>query len=362
MRACRTIKMRAVILIQTMIWCGCWLIQGLRHSTTNSITRRCRSFSTTHRLDRHHWMSCIVAGHSTRRNVSFSTITAATTSSSSSSSTSPTRYTIVCPPTDPDTLCSIVAKHQANVNRFWSNKPIAVHTKQAFQQVQDHVFGKAPGSRTVGSGRSSSNKNDSCPLILDSGCGTGRSSIRLGALYPNSIVLGVDKSLARLSRNNNNKFVADVVNDSQSEEHHHLVQQVAGNVWLVRAELVDFWRLLLLHRQQQLATESTAATTASSLLAKESSAMSPSSFLVPPVSQHYVLYPNPYPKKARLSSRWYAHPSFPLLLLLGGERIVFRSNWKQVSALLVLFTSGHILMNFPLTLLSRPPTCILVLR
>ena len=46
------------------------------------------------------------------------------------------------------------------------------------------------------------------------------------------------------------------------------------------------------------------------------------------IEHHYILYPNPYPKKNRLKKRFYAHPSFPLILALGGEKIVVRSNWK----------------------------------
>jgi hypothetical protein len=47
------------------------------------------------------------------------------------------------------------------------------------------------------------------------------------------------------------------------------------------------------------------------------------------VQHHYMLYPNPYPKSSRLKQRWYAHPSFPLLLHLSGDRLTVRSNWQQ---------------------------------
>jgi tRNA (guanine-N7-)-methyltransferase len=70
-----------------------------------------------------------------------------------------------------------------------------------------------------------------------------------------------------------------------------------GNVILVRAELADFWRMWL---------------------------ESP----IGNVQKHFLLYPNPYPKKRRFQNRWYAHPAFPMLLQLGGEEIVVRSNWK----------------------------------
>ena len=39
------------------------------------------------------------------------------------------------------------------------------------------------------------------PIILDSGCGTAKSTIRLGLQYPDAIVLGIDRSLLRLTKN-----------------------------------------------------------------------------------------------------------------------------------------------------------------
>jgi tRNA G46 methylase TrmB len=74
------------------------------------------------------------------------------------------------------------------------------------------------------------------------------------------------------------------------------VQRASDNVILVRAELSDFWRLCSMEEEWN-------------------------------ICRHYLLYPNPYPKKSRLKSRWYAHPAFPILLQLGGC-IVVRSNWK----------------------------------
>lgn len=70
-----------------------------------------------------------------------------------------------------------------------------------------------------------------------------------------------------------------------------------GNVFFVRAELADFWRLWL-----------------------------QSSLALP--EKHFLLYPNPYPKKRRFQSRWYAHPAFPLALQMQSQNMVVRSNWK----------------------------------
>jgi tRNA G46 methylase TrmB len=63
----------------------------------------------------------------------------------------------------------------------------------------------------------------------------------------------------------------------------------------VRADLVDFWRLML---ESEWRPE-----------------------------QHYLLYPNPWPKKQHLSRRWHGHPVFPGMVALGG-RFECRSNWR----------------------------------
>ena len=65
------------------------------------------------------------------------------------------------------------------------------------------------------------------PIILDAGCGTGKSTQLLALQYPENIVIGVDQSQARLKKSG--------VNDSFLRE---------GNCILLRAELSTFWRLL----------------------------------------------------------------------------------------------------------------------
>jgi tRNA G46 methylase TrmB len=86
-----------------------------------------------------------------------------------------------------------------------------------------------------------------------------------------------------------------------------------SNVILVRAELSDFWYLCL-----------------SSTIFHQHAC----------ITQHYILYPNPYPKKSRLQHRFYAHPSFPLLMMTldsmeddndndnDDKVLIVRSNWK----------------------------------
>jgi len=116
-------------------------------------------------------------------------------------------------------------------------------------------------------------------LILDTGCGTGASTLELARLYPDCQVIGIDKSALRLARGQ------------------RLLQQPGApeNALLLRCDLIDFW-----------------------LLAAQAGWR---------VRQHYLLYPNPWPKPEHLKRRWHAHPVFPSLLVLGGT-LELRCNWK----------------------------------
>ena len=116
------------------------------------------------------------------------------------------------------------------------------------------------------------------PIILDSGCGTGKSTRKLASMFPDHMVLGVDRSHVRLSKSGLGSGF-----------------QRSGNCVLIRAELATFWRLLL---RDGHAPE-----------------------------RHYLFYPNPYPKPGHLSRRWHGHPVFPLFLKLGGQ-IEMRCNWE----------------------------------
>ncbi|MDT8437503.1 MAG: SAM-dependent methyltransferase [Wenzhouxiangellaceae bacterium] len=111
------------------------------------------------------------------------------------------------------------------------------------------------------------------PLLLDSGCGTGGSCLRLAERYPDSQVLGIDQSDHRLGRG---------------------LEQVPNSVLLLRARAEDIWRLLL------------------------------DAGICP--ARHFLLYPNPWPKPAQLQRRWHGHPVFPDLLRLGALEL--RCNWR----------------------------------
>ena len=117
------------------------------------------------------------------------------------------------------------------------------------------------------------------PLILDSCCGTGESSIALAKCFPDHYIIGVDQSIVRLRRNLSAKRESSTL---------------PPNVDFVRADLVDYWRLV------------------------HDAGLS--------LSHHFLLYPNPWPKIGHLSRRWHGHPVFPAMLELGGI-LECRSNW-----------------------------------
>ena len=124
-------------------------------------------------------------------------------------------------------------------------------------------------------------------LILDSCCGTGRSSELLATANPDCGVLAIDKSLARLTRSR--MLHSSALSNT-------LFSQVRENLIFLRSPCYDVWRLLVEEYHLTL-------------------------------KAHYLLYPNPWPKPAHLQRRWYAHPAFLWLLRLGGT-LEIRSNWQ----------------------------------
>jgi tRNA G46 methylase TrmB len=197
---------------------------------------------------------------------------------------SDTRYTIsdsLCPPTQSWLLKDIVRRNCNSIETFLERKPIAMHTLAAFNEIRNYI-------------------DHSKDIILDSGCGTGRSTRLLGLQHPDKQVIGIDRSFVRLSKaekSRENLFNTFLLKKSQpiQESRRPYLASTSSNVFFVRAELADFWRCCLEDGWK--------------------------------ISHHYLLYPNPYPTKARIKQRWYAHPSFPLILKLGGD-ITIRSNWE----------------------------------
>lgn len=143
-------------------------------------------------------------------------------------------------------------------------KPFADYNVVAFRESIERWRQVAPGA----------------PLILDSCCGTGESSVRIARDFPDHYVIAVDQSLSRLQRRSGGWCNAD---------------DLPPNLDMVRADLIDYWRLL---DQDGIK-----------------------------LARHYLLYPNPWPKIGHLHRRWHGHPVFFSLLKLGG-RVECRSNWK----------------------------------
>jgi tRNA (guanine-N7-)-methyltransferase len=142
-------------------------------------------------------------------------------------------------------LINTLERHR---NGSWK-KPISWHAQSFFSDFQEQYKNKT--------------------IILDSGCGKGHSCQYLQQLFPNQLIVGIDKSAYRL------RFSSKKTN-------------------CYRANLIDFWRLAQRHNLS--------------------------------ISRHYVLYPNPWPKNRQMQRRWYAHPIFKILMSLSPYTEI-RSNW-----------------------------------
>ncbi len=151
-------------------------------------------------------------------------------------------------------LETVVRKH---LKHSW-RKPLSHFSAKIFAEIESWL------AQTSG------------PLILDSGCGIGESTVKLATLHPGSRVIGFDRSEARLDKLQRKT-------------------DVPANCLVLRADADDLWR--------QFVTAGIH------------------------IDRHYLLFPNPYPKAAQLNQRWYGSPLFPYLLKLGGELEV-RSNWR----------------------------------
>jgi tRNA (guanine-N7-)-methyltransferase len=149
-------------------------------------------------------------------------------------------------------LHEIVARHFAHLDR----SPIAAFSRSLWPQISAFI-GRHQG------------------VVLDLGCGTGMSTLQLAQRYPQSAVIGVDRSQVRLQK------ATDI--------------SAVENCLLLRADQYDLLRLLHLERMQ--------------------------------VEKCYLLYPNPAPKAEHIKRRWHGHPIWPTLLQCC-KALELRSNWE----------------------------------
>ncbi|MGB0835207.1 MAG: tRNA (guanine(46)-N(7))-methyltransferase TrmB [Psychrobium sp.] len=154
-----------------------------------------------------------------------------------------------------ENLTEIVNKHIKHEFR----KPYHPRSIEGFKQVEQAI--SAAGK----------------PVIFDSCCGVGDSTINIAKSHPDHFVIGMDKSGHRLSKN-------------EAYEQHGV-----DNFMLLRTDLNDFWRLAV---DAQLE-----------------------------IVKHFILYPNPWPKAKHIQRRWHGSAVFPAIVALGGE-IEMRSNWR----------------------------------
>jgi len=189
-----------------------------------------------------------------------------------------------------------------------SQKPIQPHTEHAFEQVQNWLA-------------SHGNK----PIVLDSCCGIGESTWRLAEAHKDCLIIGVDKSLARLEKHGQQREYRHYFGEKQPQEQKAVetapVQfQACDNYCVVRADVIDFWRLIRRAEWQ--------------------------------IQAHYLFYPNPYPKGSQLQKRWHASPSFQDIIAIGGQLTV-RSNWQiyieEFSAALALLERDNTVSQVPQT-------------
>lgn len=167
-------------------------------------------------------------------------------------------------------------------------RPVAEHTRIAFAEALEFIEEFHKTRET--SDREKSIGATPLEFILDSGCGTGESTLHLAQKFPNVPVIGVDKSAMRLTKAGNEHQLKNLGN---------IEPETPANAFWIRAELLDFWRLTL------------DAVHAGSLK----------------ILHHAVYYPNPWPKESEATRRFHLHPIFPTMLALSSTTEL-RTNWE----------------------------------
>ena len=239
-------------------------------------------------------------------------------------------------------------KHCETYSRYAAKSTCAVHTSAAFKEAAEFVDRFYQLRKN--------NVNDQKFVILDSGCGKGMSTVCLASLYPDIPVIGIDRSITRLSsnkkieiRSNRNLIDSDkrdlsesgnveptfldtnteldatsssegsIINDWKErgdhgvEENHHSNDNDKDDVserdveddGEERDSEEEISSILLKENAILLRAE---LSDFFSLVAYQSDWV---------VHSHYLLYPNPYPKSKHLKRRWHGHPIFPVMLAIG---------------------------------------------
>jgi tRNA G46 methylase TrmB len=238
-------------------------------------------------------------------------------------------------------LKATVVKHLRHRNTFIERHKPSEHTLEALDVARQFVadfYSRRHHEESADVGEGDNFQSKALPVILDSGCGTGRSSAILAAAYPHMPVLGLDRSLARIAKNKFYNRVTNVGREaregaalagaseddygedvSNRNDKRSLEAPDESNLLLLRCDVVDFWR----GADAEVANQR---------------------WHVP---LHTILYPNPYPKAKHLSARWHGHPCWPDLLLVCADVLLLRASWKQY---LDEFASA-VLMNLALATL-----------
>lgn len=155
-----------------------------------------------------------------------------------------------------DDLELIYSKQNLNYQR-----PIADFSKETFLEIVDKI-----GQKQV---------------IFDFGCGVGQSTYKIAQDNPECIVIGIDKSISRLDRNN------------------HFKKDPQLNAYLFRGELLDLIYLVYKAYEDKKIR----------------------------IKSLYFLYPNPWPKKIHVKRRFHGNPIAPFIYNIKVP-IILRSNWK----------------------------------
>lgn len=190
--------------------------------------------------------------------------------------------------TEASLYCGLLLRQAARTKRAMSGNSRQVESIQSATHARLHEtvlrhlsepYRRVPSDRGRRAFDAIANRIAEAPFMLDAGCGTGASTFALALQFPERLVLGVDKSEARLAIGQRRLMQGDA----------------PANALLLHCELVDFWQLA---QEAKLRCE-----------------------------RQFMLYPNPWPKPAQMKRRWHAHPVFPALLALSCN-IELRTNWR----------------------------------